>query len=53
MVAIKSDFGPPADRDSSLFQLVDVNPVMYFCPSLGPAQAYMCKQAFPKHHSIR
>ena len=30
MVAIKSDFGPRTDRDSSLFQLVGVNPVMYF-----------------------
>ena len=25
--------GPPADRDSSFFQLVGVNPVMYLCPS--------------------
>ena len=38
---------PPADRDTSLFQLVGANPVMYFCPSLGPAQVCMCKQTFP------
>ena len=25
------DFGPPADRDFSLFQLVGINPVICFC----------------------
>ena len=30
MVAIKLDFSPSVDRDSSIFQLVGVNPVMYF-----------------------
>ena len=33
---------PPADRDFSLFQLVGINPVIYFCRSyIDLAQTYM------------